>query len=62
MPVGVDVAARTPAEIGVAMAAELIAWRAKLRPGRSTSPGKEPPSARSSAAVAPDATQNEVDA
>jgi xanthine dehydrogenase accessory factor len=28
MPVGIDVAARTPAEIGVAIAAELIAWRA----------------------------------
>jgi xanthine dehydrogenase accessory factor len=28
MPVGLDVAARTPAEIGVAIAAELIAWRA----------------------------------
>ncbi|MFT3769267.1 MAG: XdhC family protein [Minicystis sp.] len=28
MPVGVDVGARTPAEIGVAIAAELVAWRA----------------------------------
>jgi xanthine dehydrogenase accessory factor len=28
MPVGIDIAARTPAEIGVAIAAELIAWRA----------------------------------
>jgi xanthine dehydrogenase accessory factor len=28
MPVGVDVAARTPPEIGVAIAAELVAWRA----------------------------------
>jgi xanthine dehydrogenase accessory factor len=30
MPVGVDVGARTPAEIGVAIAAELVAWRASL--------------------------------
>lgn len=29
MPVGVDVGARTPAEISVALAAELIAWRAR---------------------------------
>jgi xanthine dehydrogenase accessory factor len=28
MPVGVDIGARTPAEIGVALAAELVAWRA----------------------------------
>lgn len=28
MPVGVDVGARSPAEIGVAIAAEMVAWRA----------------------------------
>jgi xanthine dehydrogenase accessory factor len=28
MPVGVEIAARTPAEIGVAIAGELVAWRA----------------------------------
>jgi len=30
MPVGADIPARSPAEIGVAIAAELIAWRAAL--------------------------------
>jgi xanthine dehydrogenase accessory factor len=30
MPVGVGIGARTPAEIGVAIAGELIAWRAAL--------------------------------
>ncbi len=30
MPLGVDIGARSPAEIGVAIAAELIAWRAGL--------------------------------
>ena len=35
MPVGVDVGARTPAEIGVAIAAELVAWRAALAQARA---------------------------
>jgi len=30
MPVGIDIGARSPAEIGVAIAGELIAFRAKL--------------------------------
>lgn len=30
MPLGVDIGARSPAEIGVAIAAELVAWRARL--------------------------------
>jgi xanthine dehydrogenase accessory factor len=30
MPVGAEIGARTPAEIGVAIAAELVAWRAAL--------------------------------
>jgi xanthine dehydrogenase accessory factor len=30
MPLGVDIGARSPAEIGVAIAAELVAWRAAL--------------------------------
>lgn len=42
MPVGVDVGARTPAEIGVAIAAELVAWRAALeRTGRRAAPGED---------------------
>jgi xanthine dehydrogenase accessory factor len=28
MPLGVDIGARSPAEIGVAITAELVAWRA----------------------------------
>lgn len=36
MPVGVDVGARTPAEIGVAIAAELVAWRAARARGHVT--------------------------
>lgn len=35
MPVGVDVGARTPAEIGVAIAAELVAWRASHAKARA---------------------------
>ncbi|WP_437924426.1 XdhC family protein [Sorangium sp. So ce291] len=34
MPVGVDIGARTPAEISVALAAELVAWRAGRRRAR----------------------------
>lgn len=30
MPLGVDIGARTPAEIGVAIAAEIVAWRASM--------------------------------
>jgi xanthine dehydrogenase accessory factor len=42
MPVGVEIGARTPAEIGVAIAAELVAWRAghalEHRARRSSAP------------------------
>nr|WP_240806810.1 XdhC family protein [Polyangium spumosum] len=34
MPLGVDVGARSPAEIGVAIAAELVSWRAGLNGSR----------------------------
>jgi xanthine dehydrogenase accessory factor len=33
MPVGIDIAARSPQEIGVSVAAELIAWRARITAG-----------------------------
>jgi xanthine dehydrogenase accessory factor len=39
MPIGVDIGARTPAEIGVAIAAELIAWRAGREQARWKSTG-----------------------
>jgi xanthine dehydrogenase accessory factor len=37
MPVGAEIAARSPAEIGVAIAAELISWRAGLAGRRARS-------------------------
>ena len=40
MPVGADIGARSPAEIGVSVAAELIAWRASLA-SRHAAPSSE---------------------
>ncbi|AGP39263.1 XdhC family protein [Sorangium cellulosum] len=48
MPVGLDIGARSPAEIGVALAAELIAWRSGRQRARWSSA-----SSASSGAVAP---------
>jgi xanthine dehydrogenase accessory factor len=46
MPVGAEIGARSPAEIGVAIAAELVAWRAaraeaRVRDGAGAGPGAE---------------------
>jgi xanthine dehydrogenase accessory factor len=46
MPVGADIAARSPAEIGIAIAAELVAWRAaradaRAREGAGAAPAAE---------------------
>jgi xanthine dehydrogenase accessory factor len=41
MPVGLDIGARTPAEISVALAAELVAWRAEHRPRQKLRDGRE---------------------
>lgn len=49
MPVGVAIGARSPAEIGVAIVAELIAWRARHaapRPEEEDGAAEEPASAR----------------
>jgi xanthine dehydrogenase accessory factor len=42
MPVGVDIGARSPAEIGVAITGELVAWRAHLGERRAKNPAAEP--------------------
>ncbi len=41
MPLGVDIGARSPAEIGVAITAELVAWRAGHVVSRSVTTGSE---------------------
>jgi xanthine dehydrogenase accessory factor len=41
MPIGVDIGARTPAEIGVAIAGELISWRAALDGPLRSAPSPE---------------------
>ena len=48
MPIGVDIGARSPAEIGVSIAAELVAWRA----GRQRARWQVAPAPEASAAVA----------
>ena len=42
MPLGVDIGARSPAEIGVAIAAELVAWRAGRLERRAVTTGDTP--------------------
>jgi xanthine dehydrogenase accessory factor len=50
MPVGVDIGARSPAEIGVAITAELVAWRVGHRPrARAEDPDHEGRRARAEA-------------
>jgi xanthine dehydrogenase accessory factor len=68
MPVGADIGARSPAEIGVAIAAELIAWRARAHQAERQDPLKEgaargrPSAAKdpSAAAVSPDGPAEEA--
>lgn len=56
MPLGVDIGARSPAEIGVAIAAEVIAWRVKLLgPERTQKPEASAPSAEARADADEDA-------
>jgi xanthine dehydrogenase accessory factor len=43
MPVGTDIGARGPAEIGVAIAAELISWRARILDRRVCAPRLQTP-------------------
>ncbi len=51
MPVGAEILARSPAELGVAIAAELISWRAQLavRPGARPQASSDPQSQPSEA-------------
>jgi xanthine dehydrogenase accessory factor len=58
MPVGLDIGARSPAEIGVAIAGELIAWRASL----SELPSKPPAEVERAVADGAPADPDEVPA
>lgn len=42
MPLGVAIQARTPEDIAVSIAAELVAWRAQIRVPRTTSSPEDP--------------------
>jgi xanthine dehydrogenase accessory factor len=59
MPCGVDVGARTPAEIGVAIAAELIAWRSSRERARWAI-AQQAPAPSPAAAEAPEATTDDA--